>query len=213
MAAAAQGVTGMAGGTPPGRKGLLILDLDETLIHARETPLDRPADFEIFGYHVYRRPHLDAFLAACADWYDLAIWSSASDRYVVEMVRRIFPDPSHLHFIWGRSRATLGRLPMADDLHFHYPDDHRHYLKPLTKVRKRGWPLERILIVDDTPEKCARNYGNAIYPRPFEGDPEDGELLLLQAYLHAMKDCANVRRVEKRRWRDAARGMIEGRAG
>ena len=29
---------------------LLILDLDETLIHAREEALDRPADFQVFSY-------------------------------------------------------------------------------------------------------------------------------------------------------------------
>jgi RNA polymerase II subunit A small phosphatase-like protein len=35
-----------------------------------------------------------------------------------------------------------------------------HYLKPLASVKRLGWDLERVLI--DTPEKCVRNYGNAI---------------------------------------------------
>jgi len=52
---------------------LLILDLDETLIYATETALDRPADFSVYGYHVYRRPHLDAFLATCANYGDSAL--------------------------------------------------------------------------------------------------------------------------------------------
>ena len=51
----------------------------------------------------------------------------------------------------------------------HDPWDHRRYLKPLKKVKRMGWRLERMLIVDDTPEKCLRNYGNAIHPLPFEG--------------------------------------------
>jgi hypothetical protein len=42
-------------------KILLILDLDETLIHASEEQLDREADFRVFGYHVYIRPHLEPF--------------------------------------------------------------------------------------------------------------------------------------------------------
>ena len=82
------------------------------------------------------------------------------------------------------------------------PWDHLHYLKPLTKVRKAGWPLQRVLIVDDTPEKCLRNYGNAIYPRPFEGAEDDSELSLLGRYLATLKDETNVRTIEKRRWRE-----------
>ena len=185
---------------------LLVLDLDETLIHASDTSLDRPADFTVFGYHVYRRPHLDAFLAAVGESYDLAVWSSASDDYVELIVREIFgADP--LHFVWGRSRATLPRIITSDD-YLYWPTDHRHYVKPLAKAKKLGWPLERILIVDDTPEKCVRNYGNAIYAHPFEGDLADDELPLLAAYLETLKDCPNVRKVEKRRWRSAARAAL-----
>jgi len=40
---------------PQGGK-LLILDLDETLVHASERELERSADFRLVGYHVYLRP-------------------------------------------------------------------------------------------------------------------------------------------------------------
>ncbi|MEG3152861.1 HAD family hydrolase [Sphingomonas sp. ZT3P38] len=193
---------------PPARpsspRTLLILDLDETLIYATEQPLDRPADFGVYGYHVYRRPHLDAFLAECAQHFELAVWSSASDDYVKAVVENIFPDPAVLHFIWGRSRATLRRVSPDDDGYMLDPWDHLHYLKPLTKVKKAGWPLQRVLIVDDTPEKCLRNYGNAIYPRSYEGAEDDIELGLLAPYLASLKDEPNVRSIEKRRWREAA---------
>jgi RNA polymerase II subunit A small phosphatase-like protein len=180
---------------------LLILDLDETLIHARETPLERPPDFVVYGYHVYRRPHLDHFLAQALSHFDVAIWSSASDDYVRAVVDSIFPDPSLLQFVWGRSRATLRRVYQDESGYMIDPWDHNHYLKPLTKVRRAGWNIERVLIVDDTPEKCLRNYGNAIYPRPYEGAIDDEELMLLESYLLSIKDHENVRRFEKRRWR------------
>jgi RNA polymerase II subunit A small phosphatase-like protein len=77
-------------------------------------------------------------------------------------------------------------------------------VKPLTKVRRAGWKLERVLIVDDTPEKCIRNYGNAVYPRPWTGAEDDIELQLLTSYLATIKDEPNVRRIEKRRWREKA---------
>lgn len=44
---------------------LLILDLDETLIHATEQP-EREADFQIFHYHVYKRPYLEEFFLRSA---------------------------------------------------------------------------------------------------------------------------------------------------
>lgn len=180
---------------------LLILDLDETLVHAREKPLDRPADFSLFRYHIYRRPFLDVFLARCAQSFDMAVWSSASDDYVEQVTRTIFADPTALRFVWGRSRATLRRA-MADEFGYSpYSYGHMDYLKPLQKVARKGWDLRRVLIVDDSPEKCARNYGNAIYPRPYEGDETDSELLYLSAYLESLKDYPDVRVVEKRGWR------------
>ncbi|MFB9048207.1 NIF family HAD-type phosphatase [Sphingobium indicum] len=181
---------------------LLILDLDETLIHAREEALDRPADFQVFGYHVYRRPYLTDFLNSVRADFDLAVWSSASDDYVIAIVDHLFGTGFPLRFVWGRSRATLMRLMRDEYGYAHDPWDHRRYLKPLKKVKRMGWRLERMLIVDDTPEKCIRNYGNAIHPLPFEGDDSDAELLLLADYLATLKEEPNVRRIEKRHWRE-----------
>lgn len=188
---------------------LLILDLDETLIYASETALERPADFEVYGYHVYRRPHLDEFLESVQRDFDLAVWSSASDEYVLAVVGQIFRDPSKLHFVWGRSRATLRRAASDGSGYMLDPWDHLHYLKPLAKVRRFGWRLERVLIVDDTPEKCVKNYGNAIYPRPFVGSVHDAELKLLNAYLSSIRDVPNVRLIEKRRWREVTSEILQ----
>ncbi len=43
-------------------KALLILDLDETLIHSSSKELGRQCDFRVFDFHVYKRPHLEHFL-------------------------------------------------------------------------------------------------------------------------------------------------------
>src|SRR3546814_14504898 len=68
---------------------LLILDLDETLIRAVEEPLDRPADFRLPDFHVYRRPHLDAFLALLSENFDLAVWLTGNSPYVDAIVDQI----------------------------------------------------------------------------------------------------------------------------
>ena len=63
-------------------KILVVLDLDETLIHATKNELGRKADFQIFDYHVYKRPYLNEFLTEINEHFLLAVWSSASDDYV-----------------------------------------------------------------------------------------------------------------------------------
>lgn len=186
-------------------KILLVLDIDETLIHARETALDRPADHIVFGYHIYRRPHLKSFLDICFRHFQVAVWSSASDDYVEAVVKLIFPEPSSLLFVWGRSRASFRRV-ITDMDYTGDPSNHQHYTKPLTKLKRFGWSLERILIVDDTPEKSRQNYGNAIYPREFTGEPDDEELMLLGRYLTTLREEPNVRKIEKRLWRESVRG-------
>ena len=188
----------------PENKTLLILDLDETLIHASDKELDRPADFLLDPYHVYKRPHLDAFLAAVENDFFLAAWSSASDEYVQEVCRHIFRKPEQLLFIWGNSRRTYRRNfePELTRTHRLQYDRQYYYVKPLKKVKRLGFDLNRILIVDDSPYKVADNYGNAIYPNPYEGEVHDDELLLLAKYLKTLRDEPNVRRLEKRGWRE-----------
>src|SRR5262245_59077006 len=60
---------------------LVILDLDETLVHGTEHPLARPADLRVGPYFVYQRPHLTSFLSALRERCSLAIWTSAGRDY------------------------------------------------------------------------------------------------------------------------------------
>lgn len=76
------------------------------------------------------------------------------------------------------------------------------YIKDLKKVKRLGYSLERILFIDDTPGKMARNYGNAVYVTPFEGDEQDDELERLADYLSTIRNEPNFRWLEKRGWRN-----------
>jgi RNA polymerase II subunit A small phosphatase-like protein len=169
---------------------LLILDLDETLIHATKTPLDRAVDFQVGRYSVYKRPHVDHFLRGCHQWFEVAVWTSASPDYAAEVVAHLFREPPV--FLWAGDRCS----PVFD-----YYRGERVMVKTLAKLRRRGYRLEQVLVVDDSPEKHVRNYGNLIAVHPFTGDPEDRELLLLLTYLETLRDVDNVRRIEKRHWR------------
>ena len=181
---------------------LLILDLDETLIHATATKLSDDFAFQLYHYYVYKRPGLDVFITACAANFQLAVWSSASDDYVVEVVKRIFPAGIKLVFAWGRSRCTPLVSAQIDEYGYYNLDgaSHYEYAKLLKKVRRLGFDVNRVLIVDDTPEKVRNCYGNAIYPTPYLGNPDDKELKILADYLSTLKAEANVRGIEKRQW-------------
>ena len=184
-------------------KSLLILDLDETLIHAREAPLEHEAAFRVSDLHVYIRPHLERFLTECASRFLLAVWSAGSDDYVTEVVQRIFPAGLQPEFIWGRSRCTyaVDRARVGEDGYFD-PGSHYGYVKKLGKLKRRGYRLGRMLIVDDTPAKCIHNYGNAIYVLEYDGREHDTELLDLARYLATLAEVPDVRTLEKRNWRN-----------
>lgn len=171
---------------------LIILDLDETLIHATERELDISYDFKFDKYFVYERPYLRQFLVDISKHFSIGIWSSASDDYVNEIVRHIKPDNVDFVVVWGRSKCSLKR-----DLTF----DTYFFEKRLDKLKKKGFGLEQILVVDDSPSKSRTNYGNAIYIKEFAGDTSDKELQFLYNYLLTLKEVDNIRTIEKRGWR------------
>lgn len=78
---------------------LLVLDLDETLIFATETPLNRSADFLIDRFHVYKRPFVDECLLRVRHSFELAVWTSSSPSYASPVVRALFPYPNELAFV------------------------------------------------------------------------------------------------------------------
>jgi TFIIF-interacting CTD phosphatase-like protein len=182
---------------PGPSRPLLVLDLDETLIYSVEDPLVRLADHRIGPFHVYRRPHLERFLTGAAEEYDLAVWSAATPDYVRAAVAAVVPRDIQLAFVWGRDRCTQRFDPEQME---------RYFVKDLKKVKRKGYSLSRMLIVEDTPQKVERQYGNAVYVTSWEGSPEDDDvLLLLLDYLRSIRAEQNFRTIEKRGWRSRSR--------
>lgn len=174
-------------------KKLLILDLDETLIHATEQRLDGEPDFKLDPYFVYRRPYLTEFLEFAFTHFEVAVWTSSSMPYAQSVVRAILPAGRSLKFLWARERCITRR---SFELQSYY------WVKDLKKVR-RAWdfPLERIIMVDDSPEKLERQYGNLVRVEAFLGAVHDDELLKLPKFLSWLDEHEDVRGVEKRGWK------------
>jgi RNA polymerase II subunit A small phosphatase-like protein len=173
-------------------KHLLILDIDESLVYSRENPLDPNFNFQLDSYQVTKRPFLDEFINRVVDWFDVAIWTAATDDYAQEIIQQVFPDPHQLKFIWSRKRCAL---------RFDYEKGDYYWVKDLKKVKRLGYELEKVLVIEDEPRSTKRNYGNLILTSPFDGNLHDKELKTLLYFLEWISKVENVRRIEKRSWR------------
>ncbi len=190
----------MQAGAPVHARKLLVLDLDETLIHASEEPLHRPADFSFRDYHVYKRPHLDDFLDWAFAHFDVGIWTSSGIRYAHEVSARIV-DVDRLRFLWASPRCTVRRCHLTGQV---------HPLKRLAKLKRLGYTLQQMIAVDDSPEKHGDNYGNLVRVSDYRGDDADRELPMLASYLRALSHEPDIRGIEKRNWRERLIAQAQG---
>jgi len=171
---------------------LLVLDLDETLVHATTIPKRHPHDFIVGPYVIYRRPGVERFLEFCLERFgSVCIWTSSTLPYAIPVLEHLL-EVERLSFVWGRERCTYVVDPETRD---------GEWLKDLRKLRKRGWDRRKVIFVDDTPAKIQRSYGNLVRVRAFTGSPEDDELDALSTYLDELGRVPDVRPVEKRGWR------------
>lgn len=155
-------------------RNLLIFDLDETLVHATTSPLVRPADLLWQQYHVYKRPHLVEMLEQASPFYDFAVWSSSSREYVDAIVDYVFGTAFPLKFTWAIDRCIQRVHPQSNGY---------VYIKDLRKVQSQGYQVERVVMVDDSPEKLVRQPRNHVQIPPYVGQADDVELLALAAAL------------------------------
>ncbi len=170
---------------------LLILDLDETLIFADELPISRPCDFQFEQYYFYKRPYLEEFLREVRESYNIAVWTAASADYAECVLEKIF-DEINLEFVWSRKRCTLRMDPENVE---------RFWLKDLKKVKRRGYSLNRTIMVDDYPLSLQRQLGNLVLIHPYIGEENDTELKMLGPYLEWIAKQPNFRSIDKRNWR------------
>ncbi|PRP91316.1 NLI interacting factor-like phosphatase [Enhygromyxa salina] len=173
---------------------LLVLDLDETLIHARargEAELPWPPQRQVAHFRVYLRPGVREFMNAALDRFvAVGVWTSATTDYATAMLERIV-DRRRLRFIYCRERCTQRRDVDLDET---------YWIKDIRKLDGFGFDKHQILVVDDKPRGLERSYGNLVRIPPFEGDPEDRTLARLGPYLDQLGAVEDVRAVEKRGW-------------
>jgi RNA polymerase II subunit A small phosphatase-like protein len=181
---------------------LLVLDLDETLIHTqKEIPHQFP-DFIFDGFFVFFRPNYKDFLKECGKYYDIGIWTASTSSYAHPIVTELFRSLPPPVFIFSRDKCSQ-RIDWKNKEMF--------YVKRLKKVRKLGYSLTTTLVVDDRPETFQENYGNGIEIKPYYGQEEDEELYWLVQYLISLNDEPDVRLVDKSFWKRLSSAVLTAR--
>eukprot|EP00696_Hemimastix_kukwesjijk_P014276 gnl/Hemi2/28244_TR9327_c0_g1_i1.p1 gnl/Hemi2/28244_TR9327_c0_g1~~gnl/Hemi2/28244_TR9327_c0_g1_i1.p1 ORF type:complete len:422 (+),score=79.28 gnl/Hemi2/28244_TR9327_c0_g1_i1:111-1376(+) len=171
---------------PPMDKKLLILDLDETLVHSTyKTVLKYDLRIEVyvdgmsFVFYVLKRPHVDFFLRTVSGWYDVCVFTASLQKYadpVIDQLDR--PTPSSL------VKKRLFRESCVKQ--------NGNFVKDLTIF---GRDLSQVIIVDNSPVAYSMQPDNAI---PIEGwidSASDTGLLALLPLLHGLRAVADVRSI------------------
>ncbi|XP_048857420.1 LOW QUALITY PROTEIN: CTD nuclear envelope phosphatase 1A-like [Brienomyrus brachyistius] len=177
------------------KRKILVLDLDETLIHSHHDGVLRPSvrpgtppDFILkvvidkhpVRFFVHKRPHVDFFLEVVSQWYELVVFTASMEIYGSAVADRLDNNRSILKRRYYRQHCTL---------------DLGSYIKDLSVVHS---DLSSIVILDNSPGAYRGHPDNAIPIKSWFSDPSDTALLNLLPMLDALRFTADVRSVLSR---------------
>lgn len=154
---------------------LIVFDLDETLVHLTKDKLPFIPSGQFEDYYIYKRPSLDDFLAEISTNLKIAIWSSATDNYVRSVVDCVINKNIQLEFVWGRSECWI-KIIKEIDKESGIGRKVVQNIKPLEKIRRLGYDMNKLLIIDDSHYKIKDNPENYYLIEPYEGDSNDNGL-------------------------------------
>ena len=137
--------------SPPGKPYTLVLDLDETLVYFKIKSSK--------GGTLRARPYLFGFLEEMGHYYELIIWTSATEAYANSLIDAIEYEKKYFDYVLYREHAII----IGDD-----------FVKDLTRI---GRSLDRIIIIDNMPQNFRLQKENGINIKPFFGDDLDDSAL------------------------------------
>ncbi|KAJ2615287.1 Nuclear envelope morphology protein 1 [Coemansia sp. RSA 1365] len=175
-----------AGTISRGQKNkILVLDLDETLIHSSphgsyrahhriEVVIDKVACL----YYVYKRPHVDYFLRKVSEWYTVVVFTASLAEYADPVIDLLDTQGKFISGRYFRDSCV--------------PHD-SSYAKNLLAV---NLDLSQIVLVDNSPLSYFINPTNGIPIQPWiNSDPKDEALLDLLPLLDALRFTDDVRSI------------------
>uniref|UniRef100_A0A4W3GKW5 protein-serine/threonine phosphatase n=1 Tax=Callorhinchus milii TaxID=7868 RepID=A0A4W3GKW5_CALMI len=177
------------------KRKILVLDLDETLIHSHHDGVLKPAvrpgtppDFMLkvlvdrhpIRFFVHKRPHVDFFLEVASQWYELVIFTASMEIYGAAVADKLDNNKKLLNRRYYRQHCTL---------------ELGSYVKDLAAIHK---DLSSIIILDNSPSAYRGHPDNAIPIKSWFSDPGDTALLNLLPMLDALRFTSDVRSVLSR---------------
>ncbi len=145
---------------------LIVLDIDETLVHICNEWIGHPCDFTAANAMVHIRPGTHDFLDILFENYEVSIWTASTGQYLSEVVNKIFNFRS-LQFIWDRTYCDIETDEKGYD----------QFVKNVSRLEKAGF--DDYLIIDDRPENIRPSNENVIAVKPYYGSLDDTELTRL----------------------------------
>ena len=165
------------------KKYSLVLDLDETLVNFK---IKNGKE----GY-VRLRPFLFGFLEEVSQFYELIIFSSASEAYANSVIEAIEHDKKYFDYVFYRQHTII----VGND-----------FVKDLTRI---GRPLNSIIIIDNMPQNFRFQKENGICIKPFWGqDSNDKTLYNLMPILIDIAKIGGDVRVSLNKYREEIVGKI-----
>ncbi|KAI6711378.1 hypothetical protein JHW43_006091 [Diplocarpon mali] len=147
----------------------LVLSLEDLLIHSEWT--------REHGWRMAKRPGVDYFLRYLSQYYELVIFTSQPWAMAEPIIRKL--DPYHI-VTWPLFREATRY-------------ENGEYIKDLTYLNRDP---SKVIMIDTKPGHVQKQPENAIVLKPWEGSPQDKELVALipfLEYIHTM----NVQDVRK----------------
>lgn len=177
------------------RRKVLVLDLDETLIHSHHDGVLRqtvkpgtPPDFILkvtidrhpVRFFVHKRPHVDFFLDIVSKWYELVVFTASMEIYGTAVADKLDTNEHILRRRYYRQHCTL---------------EFGSYTKDLSAICS---DLSSVFILDNSPGAYRAYPDNAIPIKSWFNDPSDTALLNLLPVLDALRFVSDVRSVLSR---------------
>jgi CTD nuclear envelope phosphatase 1 len=177
------------------RKKVLVLDLDETLIHSHHDGVVRPTvkpgtppDFILkvtidrhpVRFFVHKRPHVDFFLSVVSQWFELVVFTASMEIYGTAVADKLDGNQGMLNRRYYRQHCTL---------------DFGSYTKDLSAICA---DLSSVFILDNSPGAYRAYPDNAIPIKSWFNDPSDTALLNLLPVLDALRFTSDVRSILNR---------------
>jgi CTD small phosphatase-like protein 2 len=169
----------------------LVLDLDETLIHADFDGVFQGHDHQITFLHadeevtvpIFLRPGLQEFLEKCSKQFEIFVFTASKQVYADAVLNLLDPD----NRIFKQRFYRESCIKVAGKL----------FLKDLRIFGNRR--LEDIILVDNSMYSLVPQLSNGVLINSFYNDKEDRELLNLLNYLeNYLRDAADVRLINEK---------------